>query len=382
MACVAGCASGDASSEANGSVAVPRDGINVIAPLDLVTRVVDLQPMDDGSVWVLNSASPFFVVVGADGTVRGRFGEQGGGPQEFGLPWALVRGVEATEVWTYDVQRHALALISGDDRRDMSLPAESISRPSLVSFRGGGVNAAPPWIERSAEGFLLGRARVPRVESALQPWNADIVRIEGAEPEGTITVHLALADLLGDPAETYGAATVLLPYPLWTLCPGGAVALYDPSANELRVMEEGIEVSALGLPEPSRVPMTVDGVFEMFYRQVAGDAPAGSLPGIEELRQMTEEQNREFVDESTDAFPAYAQLLCTDGAFWLRRYDPTTGRLGMGEDWLRVTAGDVTSVSLPSDFTTYRIDTGRVWGTVRDSLNVESVAWIDLELLH
>jgi hypothetical protein len=122
----------------------------------------------------------------------------------------------------------------------------------------------------------------------------------------------------------------------------------------------------------------------MFYRQLEEDVPSARIPGKEEMRRRTEEQNREFVSGSAEFFPEYADLRCTpDGTLWLRRFDVTTGRLGHGSDWLRVSAdGQQILVALPSAFSAFRIERDGIWGTVRDSLGVESIAWIGLDSLR
>jgi hypothetical protein len=367
------------------SVVVSRDAVHALATLDAVARVVDIQPTSDGRVWVLNSMSPYFVVLGPNGQVERQFGERGGGPEEFDRPVALVRGVDSMDVWTYDWGRNALIRISAGNRRELALPRDSIPISSLVSFKGAGINPAPPWLESTRDGFLLARARVSRYESGLHLWNADILLVREDGPEVGVDLHTPIADYIGDPGSRYGDATILIPYPLWTVCAGGTIGLYDPLANTVRrFTDAGEELGAFALPDERRLLMTVDLVFEMFYRQLEEDVPSAQIPEKEEMRRRTEEQNREFVNSSAEFFPEYADLRCTpDGTLWLRRFDVTTGRLGHGSDWLRVSAdGLQTLVALPRAFRTFRIERDGIWGTVRDSLGVESIAWVGLDSLR
>jgi hypothetical protein len=206
------------------------------------------------------------------------------------------------------------------------------------------------------------------------------VRADG--PEVSVSLHTPIADLLGDPASRYGAATILIPYPLWTVCADGAIGLYDPLANTLRrFTDAGEELRAFALPDERQLQMTADLVFEMFYRQLAEDVPSARIPGKEEMRRQTEEQNNQFVRGSAESFPEYTDLRCTpDGTLWLRLFDVTTGRLGQGSNWLRVSAdGSHTLVALPRTFRTFRIERDRIWGTVRDTLGVESIAWVGMD---
>ncbi|MGI9626829.1 MAG: hypothetical protein ACR2QM_08340 [Longimicrobiales bacterium] len=380
---VCGCSSevGDQSTV----MAIPIDAIDVLSTLENVTRVVDVQPTEDEHVWVLNSQPPYFAVVGPDGEIQREFGEQGGGPQEFDHPVSLVGVPGSTDMWVYDWARNALIEISPDSRRTLRLPKDTIPVPSLVSFKGAGINPAPPWLESAGDGFLFARARTPRSETALHLWSADVLRISGDET-ALVGLEAPLADLLGEPQAVYGGATVLMPYPLWSTCRDGALGLYDPLGGVLRrfAPATGEEMTPVPLPEPTPVEMTPDLVFEMFYRQFAEDRPGNQGPGMEQMRELTREQNREFVQNSNESFPEYSELRCdTRGEFWLRRFDPTRGRLGLGPDWLHISVdGTHSLVSLPPSFRVFRIEQDRMWGTLRDELGVESVALLELTPLR
>lgn len=361
------------------TVTLTDEAIQPVATLDGVTRVVDLEATADGRVWVLNSTEPFFTVVAADGAIERAFGRQGGGPGEFDNPVTLVRGTGADEVWSYDWTRNALIRLTGGDAVQHPLP-DSFPRPSLVSFKGAGINPAPPWIRHTDEGFLFARARDVHAESALHLWDADLFVVserDGREP----TVDLPVADLLGDPSSRFGAASILIPYPLWAACPDGTRALYDPLANALRLFSaEGAEGSPRKLPDEPGYAMTADLVFEMFFRQLAADRPASQLPDMEQMRALTRDQNEGFVSGSAPDFPEYAELECTrDGTLWLRRFDPAAGRLGLGHAWVGIGSDGVrVEIEVPRSFTTHRVTAERFWGVMRDSLGVETLSWIEM----
>lgn len=377
-----GCNGDSAVSAGLPSMTVPATAIHALATPDVVARVVDLQPTEDGRIWLLNSVAPYFVVLSPDGQVEREFGERGGGPEEFGAPLALVNGM--TGVWTYDVRRNALIRIS-DQRRELPLAPDSVPPSSLISFQGAGINQAPPWVERGSNGFLLARSRSPLRETALQTWSADILLLREEGSEGELSLHTPIADLVGDPASKYGPATVMMPYPVWTVCADGSVGLYDPLANAVRhLSSEGEELAVFALPDENNVEITVDRLFEMFYRQLQENVPSGQLPEGDEARRLTQEQNEELVNTSAGVFPEYIDMHCTaDGTLWIRRFDVTAVRLGQGSDWIRILAdGSQALVTLPTDFRTFRIERGRIWGTVQDTLGVESVAWVELSSLR
>ena len=280
-------------------------------------------------------------------------------------------------MWALDVSRSTLVDVSGSTRREITIERDSLAPASLISFKGAGINQAPPWFESIPGGFLLARDRTSRRESALQAWSADILLLD---EEGRLSLYSPIADFVGDPSARFGTATRLLPYPVWAVCGDGTVGLYDPLINALRrVTPTGEELDVHPLPEERGVEITVDRVFEMFYRQMQAGRPAGQLPPKEEVRRLTQEQNEELVNHSAHVFPEYADLHCTADDFWIRPFDPDAELLGQGSEWIRIpTDGTPTRIVLPHDFKTFRIEDDRIWGTIRGSLGVESVAWVEL----
>ena len=56
----------------------------------MIADIIDLEVLDDGTIWLLNSLEPFFVGLAPDGEVLEAFGETGDGPDEFGTPRGLI----------------------------------------------------------------------------------------------------------------------------------------------------------------------------------------------------------------------------------------------------------------------------------------------------
>lgn len=365
---------------------VSSEDVHVVGTSETIVRIADIEPGADGRVWVLNSIEPFFVLLAPDGRVEREFGRSGGGPAEFGAPLALVRGPDPGDVWTYDLLRHALIRLSREERRDLQLPRDSLSPPRLVSFAGAGLFPAPPWLEAAAGGFLFGRVRAGSAEpfSGKGLWSADIVLIRPDSPAPALEVHTAVADLLGDAESRYRGATKFLPFPLWTVCADGTVALYDPLENELRrIAPGGRRLTSVALPQERRVGITFDRLFGIAYGQ-AQEERSGQLPDSTDLRRQFERMYSEWEGRSANVFPEYADLRCTpDGTLWLQPFDVASVRLGRGPEWYRISVdGSRIAVTLPEDFRPLRFEADRIWGTVRDELGVSSVAWIGVSALR
>lgn len=364
-------------------VIVSSEAVHVVGTSEVIARVADLQPMADGRVWVLNSTAPLFVVFGPDGVVEHEFGQSGGGPAEFGAPVAFVDG-PAGDVWTFDVTRYALIRLPATKRRDLRFPADSLPRAALVSFAGAGLGPARPWLESGSGGFLLARTRPGGGEpfSGLGFWNADIVRVRPDSPAPVVEVHTPLADLLGDPASRYAGATKFLPYPLWTVCADGTVALYDPLENELRRLgANGRALTSVALPEERRVELTFDRLFGTVHRHAQENW--AQLPDSADMRKEFSRAFSELESQFASVFPEYANLHCTrDGTLWIQPFDAVTGALGRGSNWHRISRdGSRTRVTFPEAFRPFRFEADRIWGTAQDSLGVASVAWIGNDAL-
>lgn len=372
----------DSPAAADGArVEVPLTAIHVVAEPEALARVVDLQPAGNGQVWVLNSVEPYFVVVDPDGQIQRTFGQQGGGPAEFGAPVGLVRGPSG-EIWTYDVTRHALRRISGEKPLDLKLPPDSLPPGRIVSFQDSGLRPARPWMESVGAGFLMGRAK-PSASgwSAAGLWHSDILSVRPDSPGVTLQVRTAVSTLLGDPASRYPGATAFLPYPLWAVCADGTLGLYDPLRNALRRFEaNGQEIGARALPEERRVPMSFDDMFRMIYRQIAEETSAAERPDSAKMRSVLEGQFRRTQGTYADVLPEYADLRCVgDDVYWIQPFDVASGHFGHGPQWLRIAAdGSRTTVVFPDAFTPFRFDGARIWGAEADSLGAASVAWVEV----
>lgn len=382
VAVLLGCAPAGGEQQ---SVNVSLGAVQVVGTSEVIARITDLQPADDGRVWLLNSIEPFFVVLDSGGHVERAFGRSGGGPAEFGAPLALVYDSESGGVWAYDLLRHALIDLSSEELRILRLPQDSLAPTQLVSFAGAGAFPARPWLGDASGGFLLARVRTGSAPpfTGLGLWNADIVLVRTDSPSPDLEVYTPVADLVGEPASRYPRATKFVPYPLWTVCTDGTIALYDPLTNELRrTAASGRVLTSVALPRERRVDLTFERMFGIAYRQVQEEA-AGPLPDSVDLRRQFAAMFSEWETESANVFPEYADLQCArDGVLWLQPFDVAAGVLGRGPDWYRISpAGSRTLITLPETFRPYRFEQDWIWGTIQDSLGVTSVAWIGVDAL-
>lgn len=341
---------------------------------DMIARIADIQPSAGDTVWVLDSAAPFIHAIAIDGSLLGSWGGSGDGPGEFRSPKALTRGPSA-DVWVLDqgLGRLTRAATLMGQPEILSLPVDSLPANHLVSTEGVGTVVGRVWVHGTSEGFAVARSRLSSAGMiGQQLWQVDLIQVG---MDGVLTTLLPLADIVGDPATKYGRPGQYLPYPLWSLCPSGAFALYSPLTNTLELRAPGgASVLSYKLPQERELEVTQARFLEM-------STPAMIELGMDtaQMRQELQVKWPEFSQSVSAVFPEYADLHCvTSDVIWLQLFD-VGGNLGRGPSWLRITQGmDPQKVQFPEPFRPLRFTDDRVWGAYRGEFDVESIAWIPI----
>jgi hypothetical protein len=188
--------------------------------------------------------------------------------------------------------------------------------------------------------------------------------------------------VLGDPSREYGGTSMLLPYPLWDACgTDDSLIVYDPIRNTVRrFAATGDEREPLSLPAKRNVPMTFDRVFGMIYRWASSQAPSGVLPDSATMRTQFESQWPMMQRMFAHVLPEYVDLDCAgDGSVWIQPFDHVDGLFGAGAEWVRLGPdGSRTIYVMPDRFTPLRFAGDRIWGSLRNELDIQSVAWLRL----
>ncbi len=396
-----------AGDSAEQRTVVPAEAIHVLGTSDSVSRIRDLVPGPDGTVWVLNDAPPWFIGFGPDGEVMAARGERGDGPDEFQAPVALAAvgtGVEAGSVWAYDRGRHAMRRIdlgAEEGSVAVALPSDEVPPGRLLSLDDVGFGGSRIWVRGTDHGIVAARSTTGESLGARPLWDAELLSLAlDVGPDGAeVATELVLGDRLGDPEARHPGATLLLPFPLWDRCPDGSTVYYDPLENHLvRVGDDEEDAasvsettsvgegSSVALPPAREIGLTLDRLYSIIVPWMLLEIPAHERPPEEELRHALESEFQQVSTEFAEVFPEYAGLQCDSGSrIWIQPYDPEDGVLGYGTEWWRIdpwTDGDeaarIYAVEFPERFTPYRFDHEGGWGVVRDELDVESVAWIEL----
>jgi len=382
-------------ADSGAQIVLQASDVHVLATSDSIATVEDLEVLRDGTVWLLNSAEPFFVGFDRDGNVIQAHGRLGGGPEEFSAPSGFIVGGIDGQAWVFDRQRHMMVEVSRPDstRLEIPLPQDAIPVASLVpGIRLGWSNVVRT--ARLGDELILPRRSNPPEAGVrslwLAAWTADIVAME---PEtDSVRNVIALAETLGDPTPHFDLTDAFLPFPLWfrlwSVCSGTEIRVYDRLRNEVRKFtRDGVELEALALP-PARHGMVTAGQYgrALFHLALIEAAPVVPSSGkidaspADSARIMDGLMSRLKAppDQLANLLPRYLDLRCDEnGTLWMQPFDIDMGGLEGGPVWLRITSdGETNEVRVPDGFDPYRFTSERIWGVQRNELDVASVAWI------
>jgi hypothetical protein len=284
-------------------------------------------------------------------------------------------------VWTFDRGRLGFYLVSAGPGgiREVVVARDSLPWTPL-SFDDLGIGGTRPWLAHLGDAFLIAGSALDATPAPqpLAHYNANLYGID--ERTGTVSVALSIRNAVSDPVAAGIPARILMPNPLWSICPNGAIALYDPIRQEIRrYNSSGVIEVRVTIPAAPPVEVTLERIFGAIWRQTRDNKRP-------EFRQDSAEMYRQFVKESAEIkdqlathFPEFIGLQCTGHTLWLQRLSLTSGRMGRGPSWLIVRAnGHLSEVEFPSHFRPFRFSGDRVWGTVRDQWDVPSIAWLNV----
>lgn len=382
------CAS-DRPPEDKGPLTLSPSDVHVLGSSEVIGRVADLEPLPDGSVWLLNSVEPLFVGFDGGGGLLRAHGASGGGPHEFRMPAGLVAGGLDGDAWTFDFIRHGFVRVSRPNERwsELAIPRDLIP-PGTV--RGG-----MSLMSRSVRTARLGDEIIfpwttGTLDAGVDAYHMALLRADLAALDvrtGLVRDVLSLDDVLEDPSVGFVATEGGFPlwYRLWAVC-GDAIRVYDRVRNELRgFTRDGEEIGPVKVPPLRFTEVTplqfARAVFPLRQAEVTGAVGSrlSSEDSVRVLNRMAQDLKGE-PQELAAYLPRYVDFRCSDdGTMWMQPIDLELGSLLGGPVWLRITdAGAAREVHLPERFDAFRFTPDRIWGIQRDELDVASVAWIEL----
>ena len=345
------------------------------SPLWEVRDVLDV----DGTIWALTASAPFVHAFSPSGKLTSRFGSSGEGPGDFRFPHAVWPGQPNGVLTVWDQGFSAALTFS--------------SRGSLLSsLRAPFLGAIRDDIATVTFGHPFRAVRVPggfvaaRYDSGVNHpndlWNGSLLLVpdDGGDPRKLIDFALEL------PGASMGSlAALLVPVPLWDGCPDGRIAVLDPIARTLFLLDpadtrpEARESITLPWSSP---PLNRDVRLDYMTSRIRSEVGDNGLSDAEILSAATEAVKRAepvFPDEA----PIGVDLKCAPGQVWIQEFDGAAHPLGYGRSWRTATLdrspATFSRVIFPADFQPHSFSASRALGVVADPAGYHRVATVLLE---
>ena len=174
--------------------------------------------------------------------------------------------------------------------------------------------------------------------------------------------------------------SLLAPVPLWDGCPDGRIAVLDPVARTLFMLDpDGDAHEAVALPWHSGL-LDANARIAYMTARVRSEVGDGSVSEAEIVSYATDAARNAADLFATDE-PLGVDLKCAPGRVWIQEFVGTTHPLGYGPLWRTVNLGDGVTFSrivFPPDFDPHRITETHAIGVLLDSVGLQRVATVSL----
>ena len=330
----------------------------------------------DGTIWALTASAPYVHGFAASGELTSQFGIAGEGPGEFRFPSAVWPGHVPGSLTVWDPGSFSALTFSGfgDLLSSMRAPALGAIRSDIASVTFG-----DPFRAARVSGGLVTARYESGVNHGADLWNGRLVRIpdDGGDPRVLIDFATELPGAAMRPADSLLAAV-----PLWDGCPDGRIAVLDPVARALFMLDPDGGVQALAMPwDPA--PLDGNARIEYMTARVRSEIEDASVPEAEIVSYATEAALTAAEMFAVEE-PLGVDLKCAPGRVWIREFEANSHPLGYGPLWRTVNFDGenltFSRVVFPPDFNPYRITETHAIGVLLDSTGLQRVAAVSLPL--
>lgn len=297
----------------------------------------------DSTLWVLNGHAPFLTRVSLTTGEVQEYGAQGGGPREFGSPWAVqpAGDLSPAGVRVWDMGGRRVLTFDSEGEWVSSAP---LNPSGIVRARGNirEVSYVDPFRMRAdPKGVVMALypGPVSRTADASEGsvWRASW----GLEP------LTELATFGGEGGGTFIDRREWAAVSLWDACEG-TVVLWDPDSSQVEWFDSGGSRKGTVGVELDPGPVTPEDV-QVYLRHMArlelGPEYANAGINFEAVAQRIRGRFAENRPPATD-------LRCQGpDTVWLRLFEPSIDPVGRGRSWLRIPReGSISRVDFPDTF--------------------------------
>ena len=353
------------------TIRIDPQSLTVLSPAHPLWDVRDVLILD-GNVWALTGSAPYLHVFGPTGSLTARFGSAGEGPGEFRFPSAVWPGRSGGSLTVWDSGSFAALTFSSSGALLSSwhTPIRGAIRSDI-----GSVTFGDPFRAVSVPGGLVVARYDSGVNHGTDLWNGRLLHIPDGQGDPSVVIDFA-SDLPG--ALDLSSVSLLAPVPLWDGCPDGRIAVLDPVARTLFIVDPARnERAAFALPWHTEHLRSASHIAYMMSR-VEAEVGRGSVSEAE-ISTLATEAARDLAEMFAQEEPIGVDLKCATEQVWIQSYEPSHP-LGYGPTWKTVSfhRGSVafSRVIFPPDFIPYRITETHAIGVVADPSGLQRVATV------
>ncbi len=330
----------------------------------------------DSVIWVLSPAEPFVRGL-RSGEEAIAFGVRGEGPGELRSARALLPlgGVGRITVW--DAAARLYRTFSSDGE-----PISESAAPQLGTVRGD-IDAVtfgdPLRVAVAADGAVVKADFPGAVSSGRDLWTATLTR-SGIDVEEEPVVDFR--DLRGASHEDVRSKGLLVPVPLWDVCPDGDLVVFDPISRFLHLAKSSwAERDSLFVPWEPRPLRRSDRISYLAGRLDA--ETRGEAIDAGEKEAMIRRAEAGTRDQFPTMAPVAVDIRCGKGRAWMQEYDGAAHPLGFGNVWRTVAVeddGGETRVdfTMPFPFRIFDVADAHLLGVATNDVGLQRVAKVPL----
>lgn len=294
----------------------------------------DVRPAANGGWWVLADHEPFVRRYDAAGTLLRHVGRRGRGPTDLLTPWTFVdapRVEEPPPIW--DVGRHALLRVDSIGRATAWRPLRATNGSVRADIRN--VTFGEPFQARAVGERLIYAAYGTNLYAG-----SDLLRpvLLSRSSDDRVDTLASFRNLEGR-RRTIGSARLLVPVPLWDICPDSTLVTFDGvhpilTYKSLAHPGERTVVIAGGPPEPAELS---DRELRTYVRHRLLREALEYRTDTAIAESTIDRVLSQFKEDFPKVRPRFVRLLCDSRAnIWLQRFDLQEHPVGYGRHWLIV----------------------------------------------
>lgn len=327
------------------------------------------------ALFVLSSIEPFVHVYSHGGKLRSTSGMSGEGPEEFGNPWSIMadHGGSTARIW--DPARRRLTTV---DSLGKPLSSHSVRAPrSTVRGDIRQVSYGTPQRMERWRNMIVLQNDAGGVRHTSDFWSSRLLALDSL---GRVVDTIAdFRAMLAEDGEL-GTADIFVPIPLWAVCAGRELAVFDPVAMSVQWYDR-IDSKSWRRDVSIETRRVSPEDVRRYVRHTVALELRDAVLAPAEMDRLVSQIAATRGDAFAHSTPPAVDMLCdAELRVWLNLFATDHNGLGYSSDWLIIGQHDNTlTVRFPANFRPLRVTQRGVYGVIEDHLEVQRIGFVPFD---